>query len=108
MFTRRIKNVIGSGRRRSCGCGSWLEHFYTHGGTGDACVACGARAVLGAHVWVEQAVLFVFRWKKLGEHIVPLCTGCNKQQGWMEASVGFELVSANTQVMGCAVRRRRA
>lgn len=105
MFARRIKNVTGTSRRRGCACGSWLEHYRTHGGTGDACVVCGARRRIGGgHVWVKQSLLYVINWRELGEHIVPLCAACNGQPDWMDTKIAFALVSANTQRMGCALR----
>jgi hypothetical protein len=63
--------------------------------------------VVGGHVWVEEeALLGLIQWQARGEHIAPLCAGCNMQTGWMAVAVQFTRVSANTQQMRCAIRAR--
>lgn len=108
-MARRLRNVRGTKRgRRRCRCGPWIDHYYTHGGTGAQCVVCRATPVDGAHVVIEESLFGgLFGWDRLkGEFIAPLCGACNHPEvgDWLDVVIGFELISANTQRMGCASR----
>jgi len=100
----KIRNVSGTSARRNCRCGTWLQHYYNHGGTGSSCVVCRRAANVGAHVMALESLLGVLEWHVRGELIVPLCLVCNMKSGWMQAVLDFDQVSANTQSMGCATR----
>jgi hypothetical protein len=83
------KNKGGTGGR-SCGCGTWAQHWIN--GSGKSWPAecsvlyCSSQATLGAHV-INPSVT--------GEKIVPACGSCNRAKGTFDLKGGITLVSAD-------------
>ena len=91
---RRYRNLRNTGQRK-CSCGTWFKHWRNETGSRRkrcAAYGCGNDAEVGAHV---QSVRGKLQW------IVPLCKPCNNLQEPFELELTVELISANTQLMGC-------
>ncbi|WP_146211714.1 hypothetical protein [Burkholderia cenocepacia] len=91
-----MKNVVGSGER-SCGCGSWLDHwvkFTTHRDGDHLCSVdgCTELAVDGAHVTLPH--LDVEDERQL-HWIIPMCRRHNKSPDQLLSKPEVRVVSAN-------------
>ena len=85
----KVRNLGGTGAR-TCGCGSWLEHWERGSGQkASACAACGKKATVGGHVVKTDGY-------DRNHYIVPLCDGCNKRSDDFEIGT-TPLVPANKE-----------
>lgn len=94
-----VRNVRGTAGRL-CACGSWLDHWYNETRsrrTMCAVLGCANDVAVGAHVH-ELTTKRGANWEQF---IVPLCQPCNMSRDDLLVDVRIELVSANTQLMGC-------
>lgn len=85
------KNKKGTSNR-SCGCGSWKQHWINCSGKNWPGICsvdgCFNVATLGAHI-INNDVS--------GEYIVPACDSCNKKDGEFDLKGKITLISANKQ-----------
>lgn len=83
------KNKKGTSDR-TCGCGSWKQHWLNASGekwpTACSILGCSNTATLGAHIINSEVS---------GEYIVPACDSCNKLNSEFDLKGGITLVSAN-------------
>lgn len=100
MNTNLLVRNVSNSSWRSCTCGSWIEHWYAATGSSRAYCAvlgCTNLAEVGAHVRILD------RRSGDGLYIAPLCRACNihhnTDEMWLDSRV--DLISANTQAMGC-------
>lgn len=89
----KITNINGTSNR-TCGCGSWLEHWKKFSGqTSTGCVVLGCSQksdIVGAHV--QKDSIFDKNW-----YIAPLCKDHNNKKGEsIVISDNTHLVPANT------------
>lgn len=94
-----VQNARGTSRRRACGCGTWIDHWYNETGSlrvTCAALGCSATATVGAHVRdVSRSRAKPRHW------IVPTCHHCNMTRDELAIKIEVDLVSANTQIMKC-------
>lgn len=92
-----VGNVMNTSSRPRCAHGSWDAHYYALSGSSrDVCaiLGCSNYVEVGAHV----------RAINIGtseEIVLPTCTRCNRQSGYMQVKLGVQLIPANTQRTGC-------
>lgn len=82
-------NKGGTGGR-SCGCGSWKQHWLNCTGKSwpDACSisGCNSTPTLGGHIYNSEV---------MGERIAPICDSCNKLSGTFTLKGSISIPSAN-------------
>lgn len=83
------KNKKGTADR-SCGCGSWKNHWINYSGnswpSNCSVSGCTTSPELGAHVYNTSVE---------GEKIVPMCHSCNGLDGTFHLNGAVTLVRAN-------------
>ena len=96
-----VRNARGTSRRRSCNCGTWIDHWYRHQTAPSRRIVCAAlgcsdSVLVGAHVVdVSRRGMRPLHW------IVPTCHRCNMTSDELAIKITVEMISANTRLMGC-------
>jgi hypothetical protein len=96
----KVRHVAGTSDR-TCGCGTWLEHFrkFTTGKTPLLCPVtdCFGNVEVGAHVYVLDSRGDT----DMREFIVPMCHSCNQTEVdlWIAGTIMH--VTANKTKTGC-------
>ena len=91
-----LRNMNGTAAR-SCGCGSWLDHWKNFTGTSVtprcAVAGCNSQAEVGAHVDLPMVTA-----QKGLSYIAPMCREHNGKHGEsMKSKGGIKLARANVK-----------